>query len=224
MPVMGYREYARHRGCALSAVQKAVATKRISVLPCKKIDSAAADLEWEASTNPAKAPMPPQPPVVLPLLDGSSNGSSNEAAAAVPMKRPEWPEWPNWKPALPPKLEAPADNVTGMDTFLAAKTERERAEAEMAKIALLEKQGRLIGADAARQTWRAIGRMFAAAREQVPAQLAAQLVGKTDLNEIEASVRTALREADTRIANEIQARFGEMVTEDRDRGDRRIAG
>lgn len=202
---MGYREYARHRGCALRAVQRAIETARISALPGKKIDSVAADLAWKASTDPAKAPMPPPPPVVLPLLDAPGN----EPGAAVAMKRPEWPEWPNWKPER--KQEVGPASVIGIDTFLAAKTERERAEAEMAKIALLEKQSRLIDADEARQTFRAIGRMFAAAREQVPAQLAAQLVGKTDLTEIEGLVRAALRDGDTRVANEIAARYGDAV-------------
>jgi len=217
---MGYREYARHRGCALYAVQRAVATGRISATPDKKTASEAADKSWAACTDPAKAPLAPPPPPPMPLLD--------ETPATVPevavMKRPEWPEWPNWQPPAdePKKPDSPPpDNVTGMDTFLAAKTERERAEAEMAKIALAEKQGKLIGAEAARRTWRQIGRTFAAAREQVPTQLAAQLVGKTDLNEIERIIRDALRDADTRVANEIQSRYGDLVADDRDR---RVAG
>jgi hypothetical protein len=203
---MGYREYARHRGCTLKAVQRALASERIFALPGKKIDSEAADQRWAACTDPAKAPPPAvSAPAPMPLLDGKPEDG------AVAMRRPEWPEWPNWKPAERKQEVGLPANVIGMDTFLAAKTERERAEAEMAKIALAEKRKQLVSADQTRQTFRAIGRMFAAAREQVPAQLAAQLVGKTDLNEIEAVVRTALRETDTRIANEIASRFGDAV-------------
>lgn len=208
MVMMGYREYARHRGCTLRSVQKAIESGRIVALPGKKIDSEDADRRWAACTDPAKAPQvaAPPPSVVMPLLDGSAE------AAPVAMRRPEWPEWPNWKPMerKPEALAAPA-NVIGMDTFLLAKTERERAEAEMAKIALAEKQSRLISADAARQTFRSIGRMVATAREQLPTQLSAQLVGKTDLTEIESIVRAALRDADERVANEIQSRYGDRV-------------
>ncbi len=51
MPVMGQRAYARHRGVALSAVQKAIATGRITTLPTGQIDSDAADSDWAANTK-----------------------------------------------------------------------------------------------------------------------------------------------------------------------------
>lgn len=55
--LMGQREYARHRGCALRAVQKAIEAKRISVVDVdgkQKIDSEQADRDWLANTDPAK--------------------------------------------------------------------------------------------------------------------------------------------------------------------------
>jgi len=46
------REYARHRGVTVSAVQKAIETGRIT-LTDGKIDPEKADKEWTENTNPA---------------------------------------------------------------------------------------------------------------------------------------------------------------------------
>ena len=51
MPAMSQRAYARHRGVALSAVQKAIETGRISTQPDGRIDSEQADVEWEQNTT-----------------------------------------------------------------------------------------------------------------------------------------------------------------------------
>jgi hypothetical protein len=50
MAIMSQRAYARHRGMALSAVQKAIASGRISTLADGQIDSEVADREWTANT------------------------------------------------------------------------------------------------------------------------------------------------------------------------------
>ena len=55
MPAMSQRAYARHRGVALSAVQKAIETGRISKQPDGQIDSEQADVEWEQNTQAARA-------------------------------------------------------------------------------------------------------------------------------------------------------------------------
>ena len=55
MPLMGYREYARHRGVALRAVQKAIEAKRIALVDVDgklKIDSDQADRDWRDNTDP----------------------------------------------------------------------------------------------------------------------------------------------------------------------------
>jgi hypothetical protein len=51
MAAMSLRQYSKHRGVALSAVQKAIATNRITTLPDGKIDPAVADVEWETNTR-----------------------------------------------------------------------------------------------------------------------------------------------------------------------------
>ncbi|MEO5347740.1 MAG: hypothetical protein H7834_15380 [Magnetococcus sp. YQC-9] len=50
---MGLREYSRHRGVSLAAVQKAILYERIQRGTDGKIDSEQADRAWEANTNPA---------------------------------------------------------------------------------------------------------------------------------------------------------------------------
>ena len=50
MPVLSLRQYAKHRGVALSAVQKAIQSGRISTLADGKIDPDTADVEWAQNT------------------------------------------------------------------------------------------------------------------------------------------------------------------------------
>src|SRR5262245_24248232 len=52
MPMMGLREYARHRRCRLYAVQKAITAGRITLVD-GKVDSEAADAAWTANTGPS---------------------------------------------------------------------------------------------------------------------------------------------------------------------------
>lgn len=48
------RAYARHRGVALSAVQKAITNGRITKLPNGKLNIAQADAQWAANTDIGK--------------------------------------------------------------------------------------------------------------------------------------------------------------------------
>lgn len=48
---MGLREYARHRGCALRAVQVAIQAGRITREPDGSIDPVKADREWAENTH-----------------------------------------------------------------------------------------------------------------------------------------------------------------------------
>ena len=51
MAILSQRAYARHRGVAVSAVQKAIQTRRISTQPDGRVDSEQADVEWEQNTT-----------------------------------------------------------------------------------------------------------------------------------------------------------------------------
>lgn len=52
--LMGYRQYARHRGVTLRAVQKAIEAGRISVDDDKKINSDTADRDWIDNTDSSR--------------------------------------------------------------------------------------------------------------------------------------------------------------------------
>jgi hypothetical protein len=86
MAMMSLRAYSRHRGCALSAVQKAINTGRISVQPDGKIDPAQADIQWARNTQRHAPPVTQVPPVTQRGQeddDGASFGGSqyNKARA-----------------------------------------------------------------------------------------------------------------------------------------------
>lgn len=51
MALMGYREYSRHAGVTLRAVQKAIEAGHIKVQEGKKIDSDQADRDWRNSND-----------------------------------------------------------------------------------------------------------------------------------------------------------------------------
>lgn len=53
MGLMSQRAYARHRGVTHRAVQKALASGRITATPDGRIDSALADALWDANTRPS---------------------------------------------------------------------------------------------------------------------------------------------------------------------------
>ena len=51
MAAMSLRAYARHRGVSLPAVQKAIASGRITTLPDGQIDPVVADQDWKENTR-----------------------------------------------------------------------------------------------------------------------------------------------------------------------------
>jgi hypothetical protein len=75
------RAYARMRGCSLTAVQKAIASKRITTLPDGTVDPERANQEWAKNTfagqtinrTPA-APVPRRAAALAPVQEPSSGG------------------------------------------------------------------------------------------------------------------------------------------------------
>jgi len=74
------RAYARMRGCSLTAVQKAIASKRITTLADGSIDPERANQEWAKNTfagqtlNRAPAAPPPRRAPVSVAPEGTSSG------------------------------------------------------------------------------------------------------------------------------------------------------
>ncbi len=77
---LSLRAYARMRGCSLTAVQKAIASKRITTLADGTIDPERANQDWARNTfagqtlNRATAPRPARAPAHVPQQEGTSSG------------------------------------------------------------------------------------------------------------------------------------------------------
>ncbi|MDO8903980.1 hypothetical protein [Hydrogenophaga sp.] len=82
--LMGLREYARHRGCAVSAVAKAISEERISVILDEKgrkcIDPDVADIQWAKNTR-ARADSV-RPAASSAAGEGDGGGASPETPTA----------------------------------------------------------------------------------------------------------------------------------------------
>ncbi len=184
----GIREYARYRGVSHTAVRKAIANQRISLGPDGTIDFGAADAAWKRNTS---VPWSPQPVVVAAKLSRPTKSAKS-------------------KPQSRQADSAPVDLDLG-ESLSEARTRRERAEADMAELKARKAAGEVIEAVLARKSFVAMGRIYSAARESLPRQLAPKLIGLTDLAEIEKILRAELRSADSRIADEIESRHGDVL-------------
>ena len=159
--LISQRAYARSRaarglpGGALSAVQKAAATGRITLVG-GKIDPEAADRAWEAKTD------------VDQQSRGALGGYAPKAAPQAPAARA--PD----APALP----APTDVGSDRDTYFAHKARRELVEAQLAELELAEKRGALVRrADVERETFatmRALRDRMLGVADRIAAQVAAE--------------------------------------------------
>ena len=166
-------EYARRRGVAKSAVAKAVAEGRISLID-GKVDPTVADIQWEQNTR-ARA--------------DSRRGASSAPTVGVqaPLAAPVAPEGQETRATVP----APAPEA-GYTDF---RTRREKAEAERAEMETAKMAGRLIERDS---TERAIFDAFRQLRDAVMAsgqRAAPRLVGLADAREIERVIDDEHRKA-----------------------------
>ncbi len=120
--LMTQSAYARHRGVAKSAVHRAVSEKRITLVD-GKVDAKAADLDWARNTmaRPIKERAAPAP---------KPTKATRRAAPAAPAPAP---------PAPPPPMDhEPQDN------YATNRARREKAEADLAQMKVLEMQGDLV--------------------------------------------------------------------------------
>lgn len=140
---LSQRAYARLRGCAVNAVQKAIRDGRLreSVVlvdgTAKIVDRELADREWDKNTRQrADARRPTHPgPVPAP----------GQAVTVVTIPPPPDPS-AGW---IFVPAGVPAFNVS-RDLRAAAAARREAAAADLAELELGERRGRLVDADRAR--------------------------------------------------------------------------
>lgn len=145
-------EYARRRGVAKSAVAKAVAERRITLIE-GRIDPSVADIQWERNTR-ARAdsgrPVSARP-TVRPAI--SSDASTTPGADVVSRTEAlgESPTSPAFSPGSPTR--EPPPRVSPQPSYEPALSEsgysydrarREKYEADLAEIKLREQRGDLV--------------------------------------------------------------------------------
>jgi hypothetical protein len=168
---MGYREYARHKGVTLGAVQKAIKSGRISVNDNGKIDSEAADRAWDANTDASRVavnvlgPMPVQ--------------------QAIPLARPAA------APALPPNVadRPDSDELSGSDQvaneYREHRATRERYQALKQKLEYEQLVGTQINVDEAKRIAYTAFRGLRDAVMNVAPRIKDQLAAISDPHEVE---------------------------------------
>lgn len=157
--------YARLRGVAKSAVAKAVAEKRISLID-GMIDPTVADIQWEKNTRARAASGHSSGHVSTPSLGYSDR----------PGPDPEAPPQAPQAPLVPP----PAVDPNG---YTAARARREQAEAETAEIQLRKLRGELCSMqDVARGGFEA-ARELRDALESSVNSLASEMAGLSSADE-----------------------------------------
>ena len=104
------REYARRRGVSHVAVMKAIRAGRLTPEPDGTLDPAKADAQWDARTDPARRPEPPE----------DESAQADETPPTEPTREER-------APAIEPAPQ-------GAATFTQARTAHEIAKAQRARI------------------------------------------------------------------------------------------
>lgn len=141
--MMGLSEYARHRGCWPSAVEKAEKSGRIAAAVRRTeagefigIDWRLADQLWAANTDPMEAAKNGKEYT----LAYSAGRIVTEAEIAADVQ----PDGPEVKPAAEVGVSPRVDDQHG---YLAARGLREQYQAERARLDLMERLGEVLGRD-----------------------------------------------------------------------------
>jgi hypothetical protein len=123
VPLISQREYARRRGISHAAVQRALASGRISTVG-GKIDPDVADREWRENTDPSKPRN---------RMTGRPRHRRASGQAETPMGLGETPD-------------GPGQNGTAAG-YAKARAARELYQAQLAKLELDRQRGILVRAD-----------------------------------------------------------------------------
>jgi pyruvate/2-oxoglutarate dehydrogenase complex dihydrolipoamide acyltransferase (E2) component len=179
---MSLRAYARHRGVALSAVQKAIATGRIHPEPDGSIDPAKADAQWDRHTRTAQPTTP-------------------RVTTARPPPVAQHASQPASQPAAPPPMPQASDDARGVD-YHKARAVRETYSARLAKLEFEERTGKLISKDEVDIKYFQLARQLRDRMQQIPRKVAPEIValvvadpdvrGVTDI--LDVAIREALED------------------------------
>ena len=171
MEPMSLRAYAKHRGVSLRAVQKAIASGRISKREDGRLDAEAADANWARNTAPR-----PQPP------------SKSAKPAASRLNVQHHVVVPTREPGEPARLE------TGLE-YSKARAVRESYLARLTKIDFEERSGKLVSRDEVQVTAFNRFRQFRDGMLNIADRLAAVLAAERDPSKVHELLMCEIRKA-----------------------------
>lgn len=186
-------DYARHRGCAPSAVTRAIKEGRISVLPDGSINPRIADVEW-AENSRARADSQRHPPATPP--------AAAAAAATPPAAAQPAPADAPGAPPPPPAEGGYADH----------RARREKAEAEEAELRVARLAGRLLDKSAVEPAVFDVVRAMRDRVMNVPARAAPEVIGLVEVRQVQLLLEEHLRKAfgavEEQVLDSLRARAG----------------
>jgi pyruvate/2-oxoglutarate dehydrogenase complex dihydrolipoamide acyltransferase (E2) component len=180
---MSLRAYARHRGVSLRAVQKAIASGRISTQADGRLDAASADANWASNTAPRPIPAA-KPPAKRPVIVSTPEGAHHHAEPRPAVR----------ESSEPPKLES------GLE-YSKARAYKESFLARIAKMDYEERAGKLVSRDEMKVAAFNRYRTFRDGMLNIPDRLAAVLAAETDPRRTHELLSTEIRKALTEFSD-----------------------
>lgn len=182
MELLSLRAYARKRGVNLSAVQKAIQTKRISVTidanGRKKIDPAVADIQWAQNTRPdqqERGSLKDFEKTQSDLANFTAHGSALPGAASISL------------------------NGNGLSV---EKAETEAIRRQLMELQLAQKRGELVNVNDFSRAYASKLKAANDALNSMADRISPLLAAETDVNEVDKILRSEIRRAMSLIAQE----------------------
>jgi alkylated DNA nucleotide flippase Atl1 len=169
--LIGYREYARHRGCTLRTVQEAIETGRIKVVDVdgkKKIDRQQADIDWQNNTDHSKR-----------NIIYSSGPKLNEEENDLDFEDDEIADEEEKVPSVSKPVDLQAE------AYRHSRTERESINVEKARLELEQMRGKLIPVTQVKRTAFTAFRTLRDSVLNVPLRVKDECAAETDPLKIE---------------------------------------
>jgi hypothetical protein len=173
MEPMSLRAYARHRGVSLRAVQKALASGRISTREDGRLDADVADVNWARNTAP-RPQAPSKPTAANPKAPHQSVHHHSDT--------------PRREPTEPLRVES------GLE-YSKARAVRETYMARLAKIDFEERTAKLVSSDEVQVAAFNRFRQFRDGMLNIPDRLAAVLAAESQPRRVHELLTTEIRKA-----------------------------
>ena len=177
MALVSLRAYSRHRGVNLSAVQKAISSGRITLLN-GKIDPEVADIQWAKNTRP----------------DQQERGSLKDFERTQA-------DLAGFSTGAAPGVDVPTP-VGGLSV---EKAETENIRRQLLELQLAQKRGELVNVEDVERAMSSKLKASSEALNSLADRLAPLLAAETDVDKVDAMLRTEIRRAMSLIAQEAPA-------------------